>query len=80
MNVSVCENGHYLGRSDLLDVDEKFCPACGGKILNQCPNCGAPIRANIYVKYLEYCTSCGLLYPWCSDERKQPLLQINDAI
>ena len=67
MNVAVCENGHYLGRQDLLDVSEKFCPACGAPILKECPNCGAPIRKNKNIVFTKYCTSCGELYPWWAE-------------
>lgn len=67
MNIAVCENGHYLGRQDLLDASEKFCPACGAPILKECPNCGVPIRKNENIVFTKYCTSCGELYPWWAE-------------
>ena len=71
MNIAVCENGHYLGDRDALEVSEKFCPSCGGKIFRTCPNCGEPIRENENSVFItKYCTSCGTLYPWYAEEKK----------
>lgn len=64
--VLICENGHYLGEACEMS-HEKYCPACGAKVLTECPNCGEPIRRNKYVAFTKYCASCGKLYPWWAE-------------
>ena len=40
--------------NNLIDVNSKFCPECGSKILGFCPECGSKIEAG-----QKFCSECG---------------------
>ncbi len=43
----------------LKEDENAFCPYCGEKLIDSCPECGELITT----PYANYCAKCGSLYP-----------------
>lgn len=88
----VCLNGHqYTDRADRQEKVSGYCPECGAKLIDSCPNCHTII--NGYVSYdwvvdflphkvsvPKYCEKCSQPYPWtkASIEALKELVQSSD--
>ena len=73
--MQACENGHVITSMAKSYPEEmkKRCPACGGKTLTQCPNCGVEIQGYHHIPGVSafgppgpppYCHECGEPFPW----------------
>ena len=70
--MQVCLNGHQITDvAELLPHHRKqFCPACGEKTVDACPECKAPIQGHLKgiiskpVEVPNNCPNCGTAYPW----------------
>lgn len=60
---------------DEPDRAAKYCTACGGEVISQCPECQAKIRGSYIITGLggkherldeapRFCHNCGKPYPW----------------
>ena len=56
LEFKICPGCSY---SCTLEETNAYCPYCGEKLIDTCPECETPITT----PYANYCTKCGSLYP-----------------
>ena len=92
-SAAVCMRGHFA--DSIMELHsgapiDKHCKECGAPVIQACPACGARLLGD-YEGVLgpgeppdNFCTECGLSYPWASREAKilhlENLLQWNDDL
>lgn len=71
--MQVCLNGHQITTAAETSPHQRkqFCPKCGEKTIDACPECNAPIQGRLKGVLSNYlpdvpnnCTNCGTAYPW----------------
>jgi hypothetical protein len=75
--MQVCINGHMITDKAVTSPEfrKPFCPTCGAKTIEACPNCQATIQGDYHIPGViavglgpksapSYCHGCGAPYPW----------------
>ena len=90
LTAQVCLNGHMITSSIEQSPEQKqdYCSKCGAKTITKCPNCGAPLRGELYdddcviIGYVanvdSYCPKCGAPFPWTSSAIENAALLIQE--
>jgi hypothetical protein len=70
--MQVCLNGHQI--TDVAETfphqRKQFCPSCGERTIDACPECNAPIQGHLKgvlsqsTDVPNNCHNCGTAYPW----------------
>jgi len=71
----VCVRGHLINADveRYPERNKKFCPECGGEVIDRCPDCKTQIQGQYHsstaafqrlLRPTAFCHDCGKPYPW----------------